>query len=580
MRELKAYYRENKIFCILLAALAAAVAVTLLSVNFKGHDYPYHIQRLASIADEIRAKGIGAFPIRVFSANEYGYGYASPLFYGDIFMYPFALLVLLGLNAVYAYRIMLVSIYALCFFGMYFAAEQISKNTRTAVMTASIYTFSAYFAVDIFTRSALGEAFAFAFCPYTAYGFYCTVINPDMPKKHRLFLVFGMTGMILSHLISTVVITVLMAVFLLIYHKNWIRDKKIIINFILLAALTLALSAFFVLPFLEQICSSEFYATAGTHWNSESYGLPWISWLAPHGFWKLHAAERFPDIAKGVWFPGAFGFMLVTLTVIWLLNFKKLKDKTPVGLLIASIAITLIITGKIIPLHYTHKLFDFMRLPWRLFLFATFFLSIFGGYAVHVLKSKAVDRILLAMMIIPCFIVVFSSYQIIEAEIPNMKDKYELTSDSIGTGYEYLPYKLTQTAQSDFNGYLRSIEKTAVPDNPAIMVTDFEDDGYGRISFSFSGNTGQDTSIEAPLLYYKGYSAVDEASGVKYKVSESDRGFVNVNIADAETGEVKVKYTGTPIQHIADIISILTLAGILLYLFKPSVYEAILNKKH
>ena len=67
---------------------------------------------------------------------------------------------------------------------------------------------------------------------------------------------------------------------------------------------------------------------------------------------------------------------------------------------------------------------------------------------------------------------------------------------------------------------------------------------------------------------------------MKYKVSESDRGFVNVNIADAESGEIKVKYTGTPIQHIADIISILTLAGILLYLFKPSVYEAILNKKH
>ena len=577
MNDLKKYYRENKIFCIILIIFSAAIAATLLSINFKGHDYPYHIQRIASIAEEIRFKGLGAFPIRVFSTNEYGYGYASPMFYGDIFLYPFAFLILLGMNAVYAYRIMLLSLYVICFLGMYFAAKQVSKSTQTAIIAACLYAFSSYFAIDVFTRSAIGEAYAFAFCPYAAYGFYCTVIKPEMPKKHRLFLVFGMSGMILSHLISTVVITVFMAVFMIIYRKNWIKQKSILGDFILLALLTCALSAFFIFPMLEQMASSKFYATAGTNWNSAYYGLPWLSWIAPHGFWKL-MPDRYPEIANGVWFPGSFGFMVVTLLAIWLVNFKKLKKTAPIALLILSIAIVLIISGKIIPLTYTHKLFDFMRLPWRTLLFCTFFMSIFGAYAAHTLKSKLTNWILLIMLIIPLAIVSASSYKIILKEIPNMKSNYELTSDQIGTGYEYLPYNLTQTAENDFNGYLRSIDKKAIPHNSEITISDFTDDEHGRIEFSFTGNTHRDASIEVPLLYYKGYSAIDTVTRAKYKITESQRGFVRVNIENANSGTVKVRYTGTAVQHISDIISFLTLMCILLYLFKPSVIRKLREK--
>lgn len=579
MKDLYDYYKENKAQCLVLAALALTAAVMLLMFNFKGHDYPYHIQRIASIAEEIKFKGLGAFPIRVFSTNEYGYGYASPLFYGDIFLYPFALMVCLGLNAVYAYRFMLVSLYIICFFGMYFAAKQISKRTDTALMAACLYTFSAYFAVDVFTRSAIGESFAFAFCPYIAYGFYCTIINPAMPKKHRLFLVFGMSGMILSHLISTVVTTVLMAVFLIIYCRDWIHNKRVIADFVCMALLTAAVSAFFIFPLLEQMASSKFYSTAGTKWNSANYALSWYGWIAPHGFWKLRM-DRFYEAAMASWYPGGFGFMLVTLLAVWLCNIKKLKKRMPVALLITSVVMVFIIMGVPIPLKYTHKLFDFMRLPWRTLLFVTLFTSIFGAYAVHELRSKAINRILTVMLVIPFFIVSVSSYQIIRAEIPNMDSEYTLTSDQIGTGYEYLPYELTQAADGkDFNEYLRSLRKSVTSSNPNVDVYNYKNDDHGTVEFSFRNNNYANSSFEVPLLYYKGYSAKDTETGDKYKVSVSDKGLVEIEAGEAQSGDICVRYTGTLVQHISDIISVLTVAILLIYISKPKwlikLYEKI-----
>lgn len=568
MGEIKDYYSKNKLLCSLILVFSLTVMCMLLMFNFKGHDYPYHIQRMASIADEIKTKGLGAFPIRVYSANEYGLGYGSPLFYGDIFLYPFAYLILLGLNAVYAYRIMTVILYVFCFFNTYFVVKQVSKNIQTALMAACLYTFSAYFAVDIFIRSAIGEAIAFAFFPLVAYGFYCTVINTDMPKKHRIFLAVGMAGIILSHLISTVVAAVFIAIFLILYNKNWRNDKSILLNFFALSLLTAALSAFFIFPFLEQIITTKFYATGGKKWNSANCGMPWASWIAPHGFWKLHM-DKFPNLAKNAWYPGSYGFMIVTLFAIWIFNFKKLKHRVPIALLITGIAIVLIIMGKIIPLKYTHKLFDFMRLPWRTLLFCTAFMSIFGAYAVHKLNSKLINYILMIMLIIPFFIVSVSSYKIIKVEIPNMASKYTLTSDQIGTGYEYLPLKLTKTAERNFNKYLQSSEKRIIP-NKNIPVTNYTNDGHGTITFSFNGNKYNSAAFEAPLLYYKGYSAVDTGTGEKYKITESNRGFVNINVNNTKSGNIILQYTGTPVQHISDIISIVSMAALLIYVLKKS----------
>lgn len=567
MSDLKQYFRENKIFCTILILFSVMLFCILLMFNFKGHDYSYHLQRIGSIAEEIKFKGLGAFPIRIYSTNEYNYGYASPLFYGDILLYPVAILSLLGLNAVYGYRIMLVVLYSACFFNMYYCTKQISKNVQTSIICAVIYAFSSYFALDLFVRSALGECFAFVFLPLACYGYYCTIINPDMPKKHRLFLVFGMAGLLLTHLISTTLIAIFMVIFGLVYYKNWIKNPKILINFTLLALLTAALCAFFVFPLLEQMLTAKFYTTEHTLYQFEHWKLRWASWIGPHAFWKLQG-DRFPQLRDGLWFAGGFGWMLVTLIAIWGFNAKKLKNQLMVSLLAASLILILMAQGLIIPLNKLQKVIGFMQFSYRILLICTLFMSIFGAYAVHTLKNKKINMLLLIVSIISCMLIVVTSYKIIHKECPSMTNEYTLTTDQIGKG-EYIPNELVESlSDTNFSKYCQN-RGNRVDVNHRDVNFSHSNDEHGKIELTFSGNHYDDTAFELPLLMYKGYSAVNEETGEKYDVSASEHGLVNVNVGDEQSGKVIVRYTGTIIQHISDVISILTIILLLIYFFKP-----------
>lgn len=576
MSDIKNFCKENRLFSILLGLLAATLFFAIVMFNFKGHDYPFHAQRIASIAEEIKAKGLGAFPIRIYSTNEYGYGYGSPLFYGDIFLYPIAILSLLGLNIVYGYRLMLLAVYTACFLSMFYCAKQISKDFKAALMCAVLYAFSSYFALDIFVRSALGEYFAFIFIPFACYGFYCIIINRDAPKRHRLFLVLGMAGLLLTHLISTLLTAIFMVIFGIIYCRKWIKNPKILLEAALLALLTAALCAFFIFPLLEQMLSAKFYTTEHTLYSFDWYKLRWESWLGPHGFWKL-MGDRFPEIRDGAWFAGGFGYVMVVLIGIYAFNIKKLKNPLMISLTAASLLLILLAQGIILPLNVTEKIFGFMQFPYRILIICTLFMSISGAYAAYKLKSKKIDLLILGSVILSCMIVLVSSYKIIHKEIPNMADKYTLTTNQIGNG-EYIPNELVESiSDKNFGGYCQD-RGDKVEVNHSDVAYSHENDNHGKITLTFSNNKHSDTAFELPLLMYKGYSAVNESTGEKYDVSVSEHGLVSVNVGGEADGTIIVEYTGTAVQHISDIISVIAIICLLIYLFKPTWFSAAVSK--
>lgn len=563
---LKEYYKENRAFCLTLFAIGIVLFFILSAFNFKGHDYPFHIQRIGSIAEEMKYKGFGALPIRVYTTNLSSYGYGTPMFYGDLFLYPFSLMTLLGLNAVYSYRIMIILVYALCAFSMFYCTYKISGNCNSAVIAAVTYVLSSYLSQDILTRSAAGEYFAFIFMPFVIYGFYCTVINRETPARHRLFLVLGMAGLFLSHLISTVLVSICLVILMAVYFKNWLHNKAIIIDLIKLALITICLTSFFLFPLLEQLASQELFSTAETLYRLEWWQIRWPSWIGPHAFWKLQG-DRFPELRDSLWFPGGFGLMLVTLLGIWAYNFKKLKKRFFVILLLSTVLLILIAQGIIIPMNWLQKPFGFMQFPYRIMILCTPFMSVFAAYAVYVLKNKRVNWLLLVVSVLSCALIVITSYKIIHLERPEMTSEYSLTDKEIGNG-EYIPEKMVKSmSDTRFADYIKN-RGDVVKSNHNNVNKHFENDNHGTIDIEFSGNRYNDTYFELPLLYYKGYSAVDKESKKKYEISESDNGLVQVNVNDVSDGQATVTYTGTPIQKISDIISIITILLLLVYFIK------------
>ena len=77
---------------------------------YVGHDTSYHLYRLVGTLQGLRDH---QFPVRVYPLANNGFGYASPLFYCDYFLYPFAVLLALGLPLVVVYKLVLIFFFLL-----------------------------------------------------------------------------------------------------------------------------------------------------------------------------------------------------------------------------------------------------------------------------------------------------------------------------------------------------------------------------------------------------------------------------------------------------------------------------------
>ena len=97
-----------------------------------GQDFMFHFSRLEGVIDNIKSNNL-------FNGLYYnqlnGHGYATPLFYADIFLYFPALLVFCGVSKYSAYKIFLFVISFLSILFMYLAVKNITNNKKAGILT-------------------------------------------------------------------------------------------------------------------------------------------------------------------------------------------------------------------------------------------------------------------------------------------------------------------------------------------------------------------------------------------------------------------------------------------------------------
>ena len=103
MRNIKNKIKENKFsiaFCVLFAILGLFSFYT--DSIMVGHDLKFHLNRFIGLA---KAFEEGQILPKIYPYANNGFGYASPLFYCDLFLYPFGSLNHFGVPAVYCYKL-------------------------------------------------------------------------------------------------------------------------------------------------------------------------------------------------------------------------------------------------------------------------------------------------------------------------------------------------------------------------------------------------------------------------------------------------------------------------------------------
>ena len=245
---------EERFYPLMLGALLLAGLLPLLMPGIpNGHDLYYHLSRLHAMGVNF---SLGEFPSMINHEALAGYGYASGLFYPDFFLYPAVLLTKCGLGIVAAYKFLIVLCTAATAYGAYFCARRLSATCFGAFATALLYTWSSYFATDLFVRAAFGEWSMFVFAPWIILGLYETVLGD--PRRFA-YLSFGFAGLVLAHSLSLLMMAAVCAVFVAFNAVRLLREPRRILYLALAPLPTLLVGVAYLLPMYEQFAHLHFH---------------------------------------------------------------------------------------------------------------------------------------------------------------------------------------------------------------------------------------------------------------------------------------------------------------------------------
>ena len=212
-----------------------------------------------------RALQDGHFPVR-WSQN-FGYGYGMPLFefYGPLPFYVGAIIYWLTTNAVFGIKLLYLISNVGTALGGYLLGKKLF-GSNGGLITAAALTLAPYRAVNLFARGALNEVWAIMFLPWILLG---ALQLFHQEKRGWLTFCLGLTGLFLTHNITTMLFLPVLLLFVIgyfislfwrqapeLYWKKRFRGlnfMRLVSSFASSGLLAVGLSAFYLLPaFLEK----------------------------------------------------------------------------------------------------------------------------------------------------------------------------------------------------------------------------------------------------------------------------------------------------------------------------------------
>ena len=329
---------------VLLVAIVSSWSLLSSHVLF-GNDALFHLARIEGIREGLAG---GQFPVRLYGYFFGGYGYPAGLLYPDLFLYIPALLRLLGCSVHVACHVFYLLINLATAFiawwsfarlaGWMSAASPPSRVAdtgspcsgaaiRMGAAGAMIYTGFLYRLADLYSRGALGEVLAMTFMPLALVSFWLVL--------HRSSgcwpgVVAGCTGVLQSHILSSLMMVAAMVLMLAVSVPSLLRDplhrREAVSALARAACFILVLNLWFYGPFLDVYRSYDFQmksaiASAG---QLAANAYDWDAIAKMRGFcgapllllalgmiravWRRVCGREIEDLGRGFWVLLVLGF--------------------------------------------------------------------------------------------------------------------------------------------------------------------------------------------------------------------------------------------------------------------------------
>lgn len=510
------------------------------------HDLTFHLNRFVGLVDAFNERQI--LP-KIYPYANYGFGYATPLFYCDLFLYPFAILYHFGLSAVWCYKLCVLFYTSLANIFVYLIFNKEINNRKLSLFASFLYLTCNYHLMNIFVRGALGEILAMTFVPLVLYAIYRILL------KHEdcfIFLGISFSLLVQSHLISSLLYGIfffwMIIVFLIMNRKDFSLIKKTIITIVKGTVLALLLCAWYLLPMFEQMHSQTFWLSINSQFNSIKTTVQSVLDIFNNSSYK---------------FKPSIGTLLTVFSLGYIL---VKKNKYITTIVVYSIMCYLIILG-ILPGAYLNVIQFYFRLYIVIFPLAI----IISIYVLKELKFKSILIIISSVFLLSN--VAITNIKIINDgefylrndaklseinSITNFKYDLDYNHDELG-GAEYLPY----TEYKNYNNDSLAIKYIDYNEEFVDYIKDYKRD-YSKIEFTCDNH--EELELLLPLSYYKGYKVYEfidnkwEPTKVTYSpITKEVLIFSKVGVHT-----YKVLYEGTIVQQISLMLSSITLIALVI----------------
>ena len=534
------------IFTVLICSIPAMCRGIL-----DGDDKEFHLMRIQGLADGLSS---GYFPVKIQPGWYNGFTYPVGVYYGQILLYPSAILRMIGFPLSFTYKVWLYIINILTFGITYFVCRKITDDENTSLALTGFYMLSLYRLVNMYKRCAIGEAQAMIFLPLFILG--CAALYDRLKSKDEnawIYLTIATTGIINSHTITTFLAILMTGIFVLLNLKKTFT-KETMIQYGRFLGMTVLLNLFYLVPFFDYLVhySKKVDSEVGKKMAAKAAYLPQIFSQAYSvtGHNGNYTANGDMPLSIGV----SALFILLTLTIVCI-RYSGLKNRKTVSDTVILFVISVIMSTAIFPYNHLeanfesiYKILQKIQYPWRFLGFASVFIFFIFIITVRVIGDHFGKKVMWMYITVILLMTCWQSTEMMN-RIVNENPAFDTYSiiNPYWTGGEYLPSN-TDVEQLGYTDVLTS--------DPAVVVTSIERDGVD-ITLDVRNGTTDTGYVQLPLLTYPYYRTEDE-NGKTLETIPGDYRKLCLSVPAGYNGKVHTYFREPVIWRISEIISLIT----------------------
>lgn len=324
----------------------------------------------------------GQFPVRIVEYLGYDYGYPIFNFYAPLPYYLGGILHALGIDLLASTKLMFAVGILFSAVSMYLLAKNV-WGEKAGVLSAVLYVFAPYHALDIYVRGAVGEFWAVAFLPLVFLAIY---------KEWMIVGGLALAGVILSHNLTAMMLVPFIVLFMLVLLFTKTNKIFFLKKFFLFVVIGLAISAFYFLPALLEMSYTNVSSqiTGGSQYFQHFIDLDQL-WDFPWGFGGSSGRE------SGISFKiGKIGIILSLCSLLLFFIAKKKVDRKKEIMLfgLITIGLSVFFTNRFSqPLWEIFSFLKYVQFPWRFLIFIVFGTSLLGGAVFYYVEKAKLPEI-------------------------------------------------------------------------------------------------------------------------------------------------------------------------------------------